>query len=64
MNASLCINAQVTSPFSEQFKASDTNGLMGECLFPISDAGNVLYQGVMESNFSKSELKEEAEADF
>lgn len=60
MIAPLLVNAQVTSPYSEQFRAFDTNGPMGECLFPITDDGDVIYQEIIESGFSKSELKEKA----
>jgi len=54
----LFIIAQVTSPYKEQFKANDTNGPMGECLFPIQEDGNVTYQEVIEIDYTKSELKE------
>ena len=60
MIAPLLVKAQVTSPYSEQFRAFDTNGPMGECLFPITDDGDVIYQEIIESSFSKSELKKKA----
>lgn len=60
LNVSMGVFAQVTSPYKAQFEALDTNGPMGECLFPVSDDGNVIYQKVVESNYSKLELKEMA----
>ena len=60
MSAPLFALSQVSSPYKTQFEALDTNGPMGKCLFPITEDGDVVYQGVIETSYSKAELKEMA----
>lgn len=50
----------VSPIFKENYQATDTNGPMGECLFPTNDEGKIIYQGVIEAPCSKTELKEYA----
>ncbi len=50
----------VSPIFKENFKATDTNGPMGECLFPTNSEGKIFYYGVIEAPCSKAELKEYA----
>lgn len=52
------INSQtVQTVFTQQFRAFDTNGPMGDCLFPIDTAGLIVYQGVDTSDYKKEELE-------
>ena len=55
---SVNVYSQVTSPYKEQFRAFDTNGPMGECLFVADANGEIIYQGTIDVNKTKSELKD------
>ena len=48
----------VSPIFKENYQATDTNGPMGECLFPTNDEGKIIYQGVIVAPCSKAALKE------
>ena len=50
----------VSPPFKENFQVTDTNGPMGECLFPTNSDGQIIFQGVIKVPCSKAELKEYA----
>lgn len=52
--------SQVTSSYSQQFRANDTNGPMGECLFEANSDGEIIYQSTIEVEKTKSELKDSA----
>ena len=58
---SMAENALIRYPvspiFKENFQVTDTNGPMGDCLFP---KGKIIYQGIVEAPCSKEELKEYA----
>lgn len=46
------------SVFSPLFRAEDTNGPMGDCLFPMDENGKIIYQGVDSVHqFSKENLQ-------
>ena len=36
--------------------AFDTNGPMGKCLFPQNESGNIIYSGIVESEFSADRI--------
>ena len=46
--------------FNENHQATDTNGPMGEYLFPTNNEGKIIYQGVIDAPCSKAVLKEYA----
>ena len=50
----------ISSIFKDSFQATNTNGPMGQCLFPTNEEGKIIYQGVIEAPCSKAELKEYA----
>ncbi len=56
--------SQSSNPFAAPFRAYDTNGPMGKCLFQTDDKGEIVYQAVVETNYSKEEQKKLAERFF